>query len=274
MVIVSPVAFGFTTTLARRAPVGSQAEGPCTDRSRILQDLLSPICLSARSLLRALNTCTFCQAGTSWSTKVRRPKLAHLRKSFRSSLAESRQHLGRGSSGSVSRYLSTFGSRNGKIRSGCKKGTGQKEAAPDIFSLSADRQLRPIQIYMGGTPSSERAAFLSIGRAAGQHLLAAKKSMHSIHESHTYQGTANPIKGCELLRIRRSPKFGRRNPLPPTEDIVKAHREKMHPSFERKAFKALLCQHRATSLEDAREWHRTRKICFAGQNNSWKAGEH
>ena len=70
---------GFTTMLVRSAPVGRRAEGPCTDLSRRLQDLLSPICLSTRSFLRALKTRTFCQAGTSWSTKVRSPKLAHLR---------------------------------------------------------------------------------------------------------------------------------------------------------------------------------------------------
>ena len=84
---------------------------------------------------------------------------------------------------------------------------------------------------------------------------------------------------------------------PPTEDEVEAHRENMHPSLERKSFKTLLCQHRATSSEDAREWHgrrikhgrggrsarplqakggtqEMRKLSLTGQDCARKPGKH
>ena len=69
----------------------------------------------------------------------------------------------------------------------------------------------------------------------------------------------NAVKSRKLQGRRRSPKFGRGNPILSTKDVVQTHGYHMDAPPDHEALASLLCQLRATPYEDARKWHRERK---------------
>ena len=146
-------------------------------------------------------------------------------------------------------------------------------------------ELGTLRVSRCSALSSWKAALLSIRRTAGQHLLVSKKGTKVSQTCSQFMAPApraqrevgglgatrteeppDSVKGSKLLCIRRSPKFGGGSPLPPTEDVVKAHGDQVHPSFEHEALKTLLCQPGATSLEDA--WVRHRKRVKYGRGGT------